>query len=76
MDDKDAIMTFIEATGLITTLGIATKASGKECPIDFFDLASRMTKATQRAKEVFELMDKDLSIERKEDKNDSGSKNG
>ena len=67
MDDKDVIMTFIEATGLITTLGVAAKSTGKDCPIDFFELASRMTMATQRAKEVFDLMDKDLSIEKKND---------
>lgn len=68
MDDRDVLMTLIEATGAISQMALAAKLSGKDMPIDYMDLSVRMTSATARVKELIELMDKDLSIEKKDDK--------
>lgn len=72
---RDALITLIEATGLITTISIIAKANGDRCPVDFSDLSERMMKATTTMSELVDLMDKNLSIEKKEDSNGTGSKN-
>ena len=64
---RDTLLTMIEATGLITTMGIAANMSSIKSPIDWMDLSERMTQATANVKELIELMDKDLSIEKGDD---------